>query len=353
MVKLDRYIMRTVAAAIVAVLLVILALDFIGKLLEQLDQLRGDYTLYELLVYVAWGLPRATYEYLPYAVLVGCLIGLGILASASELVIIRAAGVSVARIVWMVLKPVLLFIALGLALGEYVIPYADQVAESRRALALGYKQNAQAQRGVWHREADEFIHFNVILPDGQLYGMTRYRFDENNRLQAVSFAEQVSFDGSDWVERDVVITHFDERELRREQLDRRVWATELTPGLLNTVVVAPEALSIGRLYGYTRYLSEQSLYNSEYVLAFWQKVLQPVATASLVLIAISFIFGPLREVSMGQRIFTGVVFGILFRLLQSLLGPSSIVFGFPPFVAVLIPIALCVALGFYLLRRAG
>ncbi len=353
MVRLDRYIMRQVAAAIVAVLLVVLALDFIGKLIEQLDQLRGDYTLYELLVYVSWGLPRSIYEYLPYAVLVGCLIGLGVLANASELVIIRAAGVSVARIVWMVLKPVLVFIALGLLLGEYVIPYADQVSESRRALALGYKQNAQAQRGVWHREADEYIHFNVILPDGQVYGVTRYRFDDLNRLQEVSFAEEASFDGGQWEERELSITRFAEQQVVAERLARREWQTELTPGLLNTVVVPPEALSIGRLFQYTRYLKEQSLHNSEYALAFWQKVLQPVATASLVLIAISFIFGPLREVSMGQRIFTGVVFGILFRLLQSLLGPSSIVFGFPPFVAVLIPILLCLALGFYLLRRAG
>jgi lipopolysaccharide export system permease protein len=87
-------------------------------------------------------------------------------------------------------------------------------------------------------------------------------------------------------------------------------------------------------------------------LAFWQKILQPAATASLVLIAISFVFGPLRSVTMGQRIFTGVVFGIGFVLLQRLLGPSSLVFGFPPLIAVMIPILLCVVLGMYLLSRA-
>jgi len=354
MVLLDRYVMRQVAVAIIAVLLVVLALDFIGQLIEQLDQLRGDYTFYELFIYVSWGIPRSVYEYLPYAVLVGCLIGLGVLANASELVIIRTAGVSVARIVWMVLKPVLVFIAFGLCLGEFVIPYADQVSESRRALALGYKQqSAQAQRGVWHREADEYIHFNVILPDGQAYGITRYRFDEQNHLQQVSFAQEAIYQQGQWQEQDVHITHFSEQQLRSELVDRRDWQTELTPDLLNTVVVPPEALSIWRLSQYSRYLAEHSLYNREYALALWQKILQPVATASLVLIAISFIFGPLREVSMGQRIFTGVVFGILFRLLQSLLGPSSIVFGFPPLVAVLIPIVLCLALGIYLLRRAG
>ncbi|HEY7883768.1 MAG TPA: LptF/LptG family permease, partial [Cellvibrionaceae bacterium] len=218
MVKLDRYIMRTVAAAVLAVLLVVLALDFIGKLVEQLDDISAEYSFYELLIYLSWGVPRGIYDYLPYAVLVGCLIGLGVLASSSELVIIRAAGVSVARIVWMVLKPVLVFIALGLVLGEYVIPYADQVSESRRALALGHTQSAQAQRGVWHREADEFIHFNVILPDGQVYGVTRYRFDESGQLNQVSFAEQAMFSDNRWQERGISITHFNESGLTSERV---------------------------------------------------------------------------------------------------------------------------------------
>jgi lipopolysaccharide export system permease protein len=106
------------------------------------------------------------------------------------------------------------------------------------------------------------------------------------------------------------------------------------------------------LHYYTNYLEEQNLKASNYSLAFWQKLLQPIATASLVLIAISFVFGPLRSVTMGQRIFIGVVFGIGFLLLQKLLGPSSLVFGFAPLIAVMIPIVLCSVLAVYLLNRA-
>ena len=68
--------------------------------------------------------------------------------------------------------------------------------------------------------------------------------------------------------------------------------------------------------------------------------------------AVFLLDGPLRSVTMGQRIFTGVVFGIGFVLLQKLLGPSSLVFGFPPLIAVMIPILLCIVLGIYLLSRA-
>lgn len=351
--KLSRYIAKQVFFAIVAVLMLVLCLDFIGQVMDQLDSLRGNYTFYEMLIYILWRLPTSVYQYLPYAVLVGCLIGLGALASTSELVIVRAAGVSVARIVWIVLQPVLFFIVMAIALGEYVIPYADQVAESRRALALGYTVEDQSKRGVWHREGNQFFYFNVVQPDGQLFGFRRYSFAPNGELEQASFTRKASFQGDHWLEEGVLVTDFSEAGTESAQLETRRWNTELTPRLLNIVAVEPETLSIASLHRYVEYLSDQNLYTSEYKLAFWQKVLQPLATASLVLIAISFVFGPLREVSMGQRIFTGVVFGIGFRLLQSLLGPSSIVFGFSPLIAVVVPIVLCAGLGVYLLRRSG
>jgi lipopolysaccharide export system permease protein len=128
---------------------------------------------------------------------------------------------------------------------------------------------------------------------------------------------------------------------------------QLTPQLLGTVVLEPEALSVTGLWRYIHYLADQGLANGKYWLAFWTKVLQPVVTAALVLMAISFIFGPLRSVTLGQRVFTGVLVGFVFRIAQDLLGPSSLVFGFPPLLAVLIPSLICGIAGFWMLRRAG
>lgn len=350
---LNRYIFRQIFSSVLVVLLLVLSLDFIGKIIDQLDNLRGGYTFYEMLIYILWSVPASVYEFMPYTVLVGCLIGLGALAGNSELVVVRAAGVSIVQIAWMALKSVLFFILLALLLGEYVVPYAEQTAESRRALALGYSTEDQASRGVWHREADDFILFSVVQPDGTLFGITRYHF-EQGKLSRVSNTKKAVYENGRWHESDVKITHFEENNrLTIERIEQQIWNTELTPELLNTVSMEPSSLSISKLHNYSQYLAGQNLHNGEYALAFWQKALQPLATISLMLIAISFVFGPLRQVSMGQKIFTGVVFGIGFQLVQSLLGPSSLVFGFSPLVAVLIPIALCYLAGFYLLKRAG
>lgn len=349
--KINWYVGKTVFVAVLMVLLVLLALDVVGTFIDEMGSLRGEYTLFEALIYVLLTVPGRVYQYLPYASLVGCLAGLGILANASELVVIRAAGVSVARLSWMVIKPVLLFVALGIGLGEYVTPYTDLVADSRRALAMGNQHEVQVQGRLWTREGNDFIYFGAVHPDGVIHGLTRYRFDGQRQLLEASYSREVSYEGGYWHEKDVAITHLQNDSAQAEHQQSRRWDTDLSPTLLNIVALEPHALSIRNLFFYSNYLRQQGLETGEYRLALWEKALQPLATVSLVLIAISFIFGPLREVTMGQRIFTGVVFGIVFRLTQSLLGPSSLVFGFPPIIAVIIPIAGCFGLGLYLLNR--
>jgi len=73
---------------------------------------------------------------------------------------------------------------------------------------------------------------------------------------------------------------------------------------------------------------------------------------ALVLVAVSFIFGPLRDGTLGFRIFAGVLVGIAFRTSQDLLGPASLVFGFAPVYAALLPLLGCMLGGLLLLWRA-
>ncbi len=357
--RLNRYIGATIFGSVSAALFVLLSLDMISAVVEQVGELKGDYTFFEALKYVALTVPSRIYEWIPLSALVGCLFGLGSLASSSELVVMRSAGVSVARISWFVTKPVLMFIIAGVLLGEYVTPVTDQLAESRRALAQGEKKALQSRRGLWSREGNEFMHFNAVLPNGVLYGITRYHFDQQGRLLSSSFIERATYQGatesrdSYWLEEQGQITEFSggSDEVRRWQFSTRRWLTQISPGLLNVLVLSPDALSIRSLYSYASYLVDQGWESDEYWLAFWQKVLRPLAVLSLVLIGISFIFGPLRQVTMGFRIFTGIVIGSAFDICQGLLGPSSLVFGFSPLLAVLIPIVACLVVGTSMLRN--
>lgn len=318
MVKLDRYIGVTVFVAILAVLGVILGLALLFAFIDELNDISASYGIGDALRFIFLTAPRRAYDMLPMAALIGCLVGLGTLASNSELTIMRAAGVSLSRIVWAVMKPMLVLMLAGILVGEY-------------------------------------IHINAVQPNGVLYGVTRYRFDEQRGLESASFAKRARFETDHWQLEEVTTTLLHPREKRSEvvKLPTERWDAQLSPQLLNTVVMEPEALSISGLWQYIHYLADQGLNNNRYWLAFWTKVLQPLVTAALVLMAISFIFGPLRSVTLGQRIFTGVLVGFVFRIAQDLLGPSSLVFDFPPLLAVVIPASICALAGVWLLRRAG
>lgn len=351
--KLDRYIGTHVLLAILTVLGIIVGLALLFAFIDELGDVKGSYSTLNAAVYVLLTTPSRIYEMLPMAALIGCLIGLGTLASSSELTIMRAAGVSLGRIVVAVMKPMLLLMLVGVLNGEYVAPWSENLAQASRSSAQGAGEAQSSKRGLWHRQGDEFVHINAVQPSGLLLGVTRYRFDDQRNLLSASFARRARFDNDAWVLTDVATTHFrgDHTEVVKAPEER--WDVQLTPELVGTVIMEPDALSITGLWRYIHYLDEQGLNNSRYWLAFWTKVLQPAVTVALVLLAISFIFGPLRSVTLGQRIFTGVIVGFVFRILQDLLGPASQVFGFSPLLAVAIPAGLCALAGVYLLRRAG
>jgi len=352
-VKLDRYIGKSVFMAIMAVLGIILGLASLFAFIDEMGDISDTYSVWDASSFVLMTAPRRVYDMLPMAALIGCLIGLGSLASSSELTIMRAAGVSIGRIVWAVMKPMLFLMVAGVLVGEYVAPYAENQAQANRSLAQGTGDAQSAKHGLWHRQGDEFIHINAVQPNGLMYGVTRYRFDDQRHMLTSSFARQANFKTDYWELKDVATTYFRDgsTEVINTPLER--WDVSLSPQLLSTVVMPPESLSISGLWSYSHYLADQGLSNGRYWLAFWTKVLQPFVTVALVLMAISFIFGPLRSVTLGQRVFTGVLVGFTFRIVQDLLGPSSLVFGFPPLLAVLVPATACAVAGLWLLRRAG
>lgn len=349
--KLNRYIGRTVAGAICLVLLVIVGIDLLSVLIEELKEIRGDYTFVSVLKYVALVAPGALYEYLPFAALVGCLAGLGALASSSELVVMRAAGISTYRLVLAVIKPTLLITALGLLVAEYVAPAAQQIAESQRAIALQKVASVHSRHGMWHREGKQFMHFNAVQPNGVLYGVSIYAFDEQRQLVNSSYAERAYFSDSQWTLEDVSAVSLSDKGAVQQRHSELPWDTELSPELLNILVLDPADLSISGLWRYASYLKKQGLNAGDYELAFWNKLLQPATILGMVFVAISFIFGPLRNVTMGFRVFVGVMVGIVFSTLQDILGPSSLVYGFDPILASIAPIAICFAVGVLLMAR--
>ncbi|MBT4521922.1 MAG: LPS export ABC transporter permease LptG [Halieaceae bacterium] len=349
---LDRYIGRTVLTSVLLVLAILVGLDALTSFIDEVDDIVGDYTFPRVALYIFLTVPSRVYEYMPFAALIGCLIGLGQLAASSELVVMRSAGVSVSRLVWITMKPILLLAAFGFLIGEYLAPRTAQIAQSQRAIAQSSEEVFVSRFGVWNREGNTYLHFNAVQPNGVVFGVTMLQFDDKQRLQSALRARRATYQGGHWIMERVVKTNFSSWETTRTRYTTLRWDTGISPELLTLVVVEPEELPITDLYRYSRYLHQQGLNADDYNLALWKKLLQPLTICGLVLVAISFVFGPLRDGTMGFRIFSGVIVGVCFRISQDMLGPASLVFGFAPLYAAMLPIAICVLVGLLLLTRA-
>ncbi|MEP0202147.1 MAG: LPS export ABC transporter permease LptG [Halioglobus sp.] len=352
MFRLDRYVGGTILNAVLLVLLILVGLDAVAAFIDESDDISQSYRFPDVCWYVLQTLPGRVYEFIPFAALIGCLTGLGQLASTSELVVMRGAGVSTGRLVWIVMKPALMVALAGFLIGEFLAPRFEQLAQSGRALAQNPGEGVAGRYGIWHREADTFLHFNALEADGAVYGVTLLQFDNAQRLVSALGARRAVYQGDHWRLEKVNKTDFNSWETRRSSLESLRWDTNVTPQLLRMEVVSPDKLPLVDLYRYSRYLMQQGLNADDFELAMWRKLLQPLAVSGLVLVAISFIFGPLRDGTMGLRIFAGVIVGIAFRTSQDLLGPASLVFGFSPLYAALAPIILCLLVGVALLSRA-
>ncbi len=351
--RLSRHLGSSVFSAISITLLVIVGLDAVAAIIDEADSIRRNYRFVDLLIYVATTLPSRIYEYIPLSCLVGCLFGLGQLANDSELIVIRAAGVSTLRIVSFVLRPALIFVFAGLLLGEYFAPYLDQLAKGQREYLRKGESAPDSSSGLWIREGREFMHFNAVFPGGVLFGVTRYKFSEDSQLSEASFASRATYNNVSkyWAEENISITRFYPERTEIDKLVTRKWNSELSPQLLLVNVLPPDGLSTSTLYYYINFLKQQGTDSAIYQLAFWKKVLQPLIIVGLIVLGIAFVFGPLRASTIGLKIFVGVIVGIVFNIIQDMLGPSSIVMGFSPFMAVVMPIIICLLTGLYLLRR--
>ena len=205
------------------------------------------------------------------------------------------------------------------------------------------------------------MHFNAIDPEGTLHGISIYSFTDAEVLAGQINAESASFrndgDTGYWLlqngKESIFTVGENQAQAEINVFESKVWNVDLNPDLLKVLIIDPDKMSISDLFRYASRFENQGQDSSTYFLSFWKKIFQPLTTAALVIVAVSFIFGPLRSATMGSKVFTAICFGIVFYLVQNLLSTVSLVYQLNPLLAVLSPILFCLLLGAVLLRRTS
>jgi len=310
---LDRYIAKTLLKYSLSVMVILVGIFAFFKFLEELDDIgRAGYTLMDALAYIGLLVPSITYMLSSLIILLGAILGLGYLASNSELIIMRGAGIPVTEITKTTLKISVTFIVIMIMFGEFIVPISSDYANKYRAQALGQRVVTSSQQGFWIKDSDHFIHVDRNI-NGQVFNkVTLIKLKTPGDLDSVVYSDTANFDG---------------KVVELQQSDTYQIDTS------NPIAMIEKQ----RL---KKYITEVAFE-------------KPLALIAMIILSIPFVFGSLRDSTLGRKIFMGVVISLFFELSSRIGGMLSLRFDLNHLLSASLPTAAVFIVALLMLYRVS
>jgi lipopolysaccharide export system permease protein len=357
----ERYLAKQIYAAFGFILFALVALFLFFDILSELGSVQGQYTLPLALLHVLLKAPSRISEIIPIASLIGSIYVFAMLASQSEFTILRIAGLDVKRGLITLAKIAIPLIALTLIMSEWVGPYSEAKSDQIRMKALGSSFSSQFRTGVWVKDRlrDEdgsgpvrpgvrYVNVGKIDKDNEIRNIRMYEFDDVYHLLSIRTAASGLFDQSGtWTLNDVTETRF--KETKQSDPLNPVFASqtikhptitlmsEVTPQILNVLLISPEKMSILSLARFINHLQENKQDAQRHSIAFWKKVVYPFIIFVMLALALPFGFLKVRAGSVGIKVFGGIMLGMSFQLFNSLFSNVGLLGSWPALLTALTP----------------
>ena len=338
---IERYLARQIFAAVGFVLLGFLALFAFFDLIHELGDLgRGNYQLRQVFIFVLLSLPAHAYELFPVVVLIGTLYVLAHLASNSEFTVMRGSGLSPRGAGLALAKVGLIFVVATFVVGEWVAPAADEAAQKLRMHAMSAMIGQEMRSGLWFKDERSFINVRQARTASKLNNVRIYQFDDNDRLRLARSAARADYlGGGRWKLLDVTQTEFTPDGPRVESFASTQWQSSVNPEMIDVLIVDPERMSAWKLYKYTEHLAGNRQKTERYEIAMWKKLFYPLATLVMMALALPFAYIQARAGMVGIKVFSGIMLGTLFHMLNSLFSHIGLLRNWPPVAAAALPSA--------------
>ncbi len=351
---LNKYIAREVFKGTIVSLIVLVTVVNFFTFADELRSIgQGDYGFWAIVEYVVLTSPSVLYDLFPSAALIGTMFALGSMANNREIVAMRSAGVSVAGIIWAVMRVGIVLAILSIIIGELVAPTANRIAREFKSTSKDNRVAFWSIYGFWTRDGNSFINIRQIEDRTKLGDITLFNLDFEKGLESIRHAEKASYldQKKRWLLSNVVNTLFSWNHVKVEKSRQSVWESVINPDLLSVVIVNSGNLSILGLHQYISFLKDNGQKSHKFELAFWQRVIDPLVTLVMLLVAVPFVLTVSRSVTMGQRMMVGVVIGLVFILFDRTMGHLGLVYSFEPMIAAILPGSIFFVFSLYMIRR--
>jgi lipopolysaccharide export system permease protein len=338
---LDRYLYRTVlvyTAMAMAVLLTLGALVvFIG---QQNDIGVGSYSAADAFLFTMLNLPQQAFDLLPIGAMIGALMGLGHLASGSELVVTRASGVSVWRIAWPVGLAGLTLALIMYGMGEYAAPPLAQFAKREKTTDKLADVSFAGSSSAWVKDGNLILRVQTGEVDRAFGGVSLFQLDGPTRLRSIQRAARISVaDPGRWSLHNVATSRFGDDHVDGDLVREATMQSTVNPEFLGLAATDPQLLTLRGLASYIDHLRRNSLETAPYEIGYWGRIARLFAVIVVTLLALPFVFGPLRTTGAGTRTVIGVLLGVIFFLITGTVEKGGQLFGLNPALVGWLPTA--------------
>jgi lipopolysaccharide export system permease protein len=350
----DRYIAKTLLSYTLVVLVVWLSIYSFFNFLTEINVVgQESYTILSAIKYIILKMPEITYSQASPVILLGCVLGMGHLATTNQLLIFRISGASILKITGTTLKNALIFVIAIIAIGEAIAPMSSNFAELGRSNALGNIAVSASQEGFWIRDGDNFINVKKNI-DGKLFsGVTVIEVNSSNKIERVIKSENAVFDGSslDMSGSEIFSiddsSFFDNISLKeRNSYNKTV---SFDQDLIDSLKKKPKDLTTWTIIKQIQFLSENKLRSEIFEVELYKRLIKPVTLVAMILLAMLFIFGSTRDITLGRKIFFGVALGLSFEMLSRIASAMALSFDFNPLMSAILPSTLVMFISITLL----
>ena len=352
----DRYITKTLLNYTLVVLLVWLSIYSFFNFLAELNSVgQADYTVIEAIKYILLQIPEVAYKQASPVILLGCVLGMGYMATTNQLVVMRVSGNSILKLTAITIKAALFFIIVIIAVGEIFAPLASEEAEKGRANALGQKIALQSQEGFWIREGGNYINVENNI-DGSFYtDITIYQVSPANKIETIITSESANFDGTSLDLNNVDIFSINEinssTEITSKKRNNYNLTVSFDQDLIDSLKKDPKELTTWKIIKQIQFLSINKQTSSIFEIELYKRLVKPATLVAMILLAMIFIFGSNRDASLGRKIFLGVALGLSFEMISRVGGALSLSYNFSPLIGAVLPTLIIIVLAIVLLSR--
>ena len=292
---LDRYVAFTYLRLLGLSALALGGVFYVSTFIELSENVfKGTGTWAMLGTFFVYTTPQYLYYIVPLSVLLASLVTVAILTKNSELIVMKACGISLYRIAAPMVAGAVAAGAFLFALEQTVLGPANRRAQATRHVLTGGSPETfdiLNRRWVVGRDGSMY-HYNYFDPRLRVFtGLWVYEFDEGmRRLTQRTFADQARYANDTWNVARGWTRAFDERSGESASFVEFASTTRALepPEHFSTEPPDPEFMSFTQLRAYTEQLAQSGFDVVRQRVALYRKLSFPFVTIVMTLIAVPF-----------------------------------------------------------------